>query len=87
LERLSVEQLKKEAQQFYLPTAGDKKSLIGTILAFLEKNDESSTDERPAAGGMEAPAGEVLQLVLASVNGILQQRREAQRQQKQFLEK
>jgi len=39
MERLSIEQLKEEAQLLHLPITGDKKSLIEAILAHWEKNE------------------------------------------------
>jgi len=87
MERLSIEQLKEEAQLLHLPTTGDKKSLIEAILVHWEKNETGGPGEQPVTVGAESPTGEVLLTVLSSVNDILQHQREAQRQQEQFLER
>jgi len=86
LERLTLDQLREEAQQLHLPTAGDRKCLTEAILLQMEKADSGNQEEHSAAGGSEPPTSEVLQQVLTSVSGILQQQMEAQRKQEQFLE-
>jgi len=45
MERLSIEQLKEEAQLLHLPITGDKKSLIEAILVHWEKNETGGPDE------------------------------------------
>jgi len=77
--------IEQKAQQFHLPMAGNKKSLVEAIMVFLEKNDTSSTDEYRLPAKRKRPL-EKRYSWFSSVNGI-QQQKEAQRQQEQFLKR